>query len=274
MSGAYAVILGSGQDAGVPQLGCRCVRCEAARADRQHIKLAASLGVVSGDGRGFLLDASPDIRLQAGTLPHLNGILLTHGHIGHYTGLMHVGREAWGVRGMPVWGTRAMLDFLRTNAPWEMLVRLGNIELREVIPGEAIRLSDDLTVEPFAVTHRNEYTDTVGYRVRGPETALLYIPDVDRWDFDLAEMVSAASTAILDGTFASADELPAEVMRVVGHPPMLETVALLGRGGLSGRVRFSHLNHSNPAWDPNSAISARLRDAGARIVAEGERVTL
>lgn len=274
MSETYAVVLGSGQDAGVPQLGCRCARCEAARADRGQIKLAASLGLVGRDGRGFLLDASPDIRLQAGALPQLDGILLTHGHIGHYTGLMHLGREAWGASGVPVWGTRAMLDFLRANAPWEMLIRLGNIELREVAPGESIRLTDGLSVEPFAVTHRNEYTDTVGYVVHGPSASLLYVPDVDRWDFDLAEIVSAVQTALLDGTFASFDELPTEVMRIVGHPPMLDTVAMLGAGGLSGRVRFTHLNHSNPAWDATSTVSIRLRDAGAGVVAEGERIGL
>src|SRR5262249_22089617 len=161
-------------------------------------QLAASLGLVSGDGHGFLLDASPDIRLQAGALPRLDGIVLTHAHIGHYVGLMHLGREAWGARGVPVWGTPAMLAFLRANAPWEMLVRLGNIELREALAGATIDLADDLFVEPFAVTHRNEYTDTLGFRVQGPSASLLYVPDVDRWDFDLAAMVSGVDVALLD----------------------------------------------------------------------------
>ncbi len=274
MNGAKALILGAAQDAGVPQMGCHCGHCAAARRDPAAVQYAAALGLQGADGRCFLLDATPDIRAQAGMLPRLDGILLTHGHIGHYTGLMHLGREAMGARGVPVWGTPQMLKFLRTNAPWEQLVRLGNIELAEVCPGVSIRLADGLTVEPFSVTHRAEYTDTVGYLIKGRDAAVMYVPDVDRWDFDLREMVSAVDVALLDGTFSAADDLPPEIMRVVGHPPMTETVATLAAGGLAERVQFTHINHSSPAWNPASAIRGRITEAGAAIARQGAVIPL
>lgn len=274
MGETRAQVLGVAQDAGVPQLGCHCGHCEAARRDPAAMQYAAALGLQSADGRCFLLDATPDIRAQAGMLPRLDGILLTHGHIGHYTGLMHLGREAMGARGVPVWGTPPMLDFLRKNAPWEQLVRLGNIELVEAHPGTSIRLAPGLTVEPFSVTHRAEYTDTVGYLVKGTAAAVLYVPDVDCWDFDLREMVSAADVALLDGTFSAADDLPPEVMRIVGHPPMTETLEALAAGGLTGRVRFTHINHSSPAWNADSAVRRRMAGVGAAIAGQGDVIQL
>lgn len=274
MDGTKALILGAAQDAGVPQMGCHCGHCEQARRDPAALQYAAALGLQAADGRCFLLDATPDIRAQAGMLPRLDGILLTHGHIGHYTGLMHLGREAMGACGVPVWGTPQMLEFLRTQAPWEQLVRLGNIELVEARPGASIRLADGLTVEPFSVTHRAEYTDTVGYLIRGSAASVLYVPDVDSWDFDLRQMVSAVDVALLDGTFSATDDLPPEIMHVVGHPPMTETLATLAAGGLSGRLRFTHINHSSPAWNPASTIRGRIAEAGAAIARQGDVIPL
>jgi pyrroloquinoline quinone biosynthesis protein B len=274
MGEVRAVVLGAAQDAGVPQLGCPCARCTAARSDPARVRRAAALGLVAADGRAFLLDATPDIRFQAPLLPRLDGLLLTHGHIGHYAGLIHLGREAMAARRLPVWGTARMLSFLRANAPWELLVRLGNVELHEAVPGAPIRLAHGLTVEPVAVTHRAEYTDTVGYLVRGPAASLLYVPDVDVWDFDLRGLVGAVDAALLDGTFFSPEELPPARWREVGHPPIAATLDLLAAGGLAGRVRFTHLNHTNPAWDPTSAAAHRIADAGAAVAREGEILPL
>ncbi len=146
-----AILLGTAQDGGLPQAGCYCVRCAAARANPALRQWAACLGLVDYSTRqSWLIDATPDFREQLDALHRiapdcpLAGIILTHAHTGHYAGLIHLGREAWGTRDMPVYASPRMADFLRRNAPWSQLVALGNVELRprdlETVPVSAEQL--------------------------------------------------------------------------------------------------------------------------------------
>ena len=109
-------------------------------------------------------------------------MLLTHAHIGHYTGLMYLGREALGASAVPVYATPRMAAFLRGNGPWSLLVTQGHIDLREIAPGQPLALTPRLTVTALTVPHRDELSDTVGFRVQGPSRTLLYVPDIDKWE--------------------------------------------------------------------------------------------
>ena len=104
--------------------------------------------------------------LTGGAAP--DGIFLTHAHIGHYTGLMFLGREVSAASAVPVYGTARMVDFLTANGPWSMLVEAAHVALRTLTPGRSIELAPDLRVTSFLVPHRDEFTDTVGYRIDGP----------------------------------------------------------------------------------------------------------
>src|SRR5262249_5482160 len=216
-----AVVVGIAQDGGVPHIGCTQELCAAARRDPAKRQRVACLGL--GDertGQRFLVDATPDLASQIESLNGgrsvdrarpVDGILLTHAHIGHYTGLMYLGREALGAAGVPVYATPRMARFLRGNPPWSQLVALGNIVVREIEPGREVVLTPDLSVTPLRVPHRDELSDTVGFRVKGPSRSILYIPDIDaweRWEHRVADEVGAVSVALLDGTFLSAAELP------------------------------------------------------------------
>ncbi len=87
--------------------------------------------------------------------------------MGHYTGLMHLGREAMGARAVPVWAMPRMRDFLASSGPWSQLVRLRNIELQPLAADSTVTLGDSLHVTPFLVPHRDEYSETVGFRIEG-----------------------------------------------------------------------------------------------------------
>jgi len=257
-----AVVLGIAQDGGVPHIGCRQPLCVRARRDPSRRQRVACLGLIDDRaGQRFLIDATPDMAAQLESLNvgrtladarrPVDGILLTHAHIGHYTGLMYLGREALDAHAVPVYATPRMAAFLRTNGPWSQLVSLGEIELREVEAGRETVLTPSLAVTPIRVPHRDELSDTVGYVVRGPTGALLYVPDIDKWekwDRRVEEEVARVDTALLDGTFSSADELPGRSIEEVPHPLVSETTARLQ--ALSSRVVFIHLNHTNPLlWD-------------------------
>ena len=278
------MVLGIAQDGGVPHIGCTQALCVEARRDPARRERVAALGLIDDLGRRFLIDATPDIASQIESLNAgrgsvdrrrpVDGILLTHAHIGHYAGLMFLGREALGADAVPVHATPRMARFLRDNAPWSDLVARKEITLAEITPGEEFALGG-FRVVAIPVPHRDERSDTVGFRVRGRKGALLYVPDVDkweRWDRRLEDEVAAVDVALLDGTFHEAGELPGRNMAEVPHPFVSETMARLP-AALRGRVRFIHLNHTNRLlWD-GAARSAAAAE-GIVVARDGDVIAL
>jgi len=280
-----AVVLGIAQDGGVPHIGCRQELCVAARKDPVGRQRVASLGLIDADGARFLIDATPDLPSQIESLWEsetppdrarpLSGILLTHAHVGHYAGLMHLGREALGARGVPVYATPRMCRFLRENGPWSQLVTLGNVELREIVPGRELALSPRLHVTPLLVPHRDEFSDTVAFRVRGPSRSLLYLPDIDkweRWERRIEDEVGRVDVALLDATFHEAAEVPGRSLAEIPHPLVTETAGRLTEA-LRARVRLIHLNHTNRLlWQPQQLGQPALR--GLTLARDGEEIGL
>ncbi|MCB1216011.1 pyrroloquinoline quinone biosynthesis protein PqqB [bacterium] len=275
-----AILLGTAQDAGYPSIGCRKACCHGARLNHALHSHPACLAICHPEGKRWLIDCTPEFPRQLDMLdglcppqaaaPDLAGILLTHAHIGHYTGLMQLGREALATRELPVYGTARMLDFLRGNAPWDQLVRLGNISLRELVPGTSLELAAGLQLEPLPVPHRAEYSDTVAFRISGRHAALLYLPDIDNWEDcrpSIEELLQDVDHALLDGTFFSGGELPGRDMSRIPHPTVSES--LLRFAGLPERTRsgihFFHLNHSNPLLQPGSEACAQVERAGMQV---------
>ena len=290
-----AHVVGIAQDGGLPHLGCARECCEAARRDPTRALRVASLALtvdVAGEPRRlYLIDAGPDFRSQVDSalgasgrgerppgLP-LDGILLTHAHIGHYAGLIYLGRESAATTRVPVYATARMSAFLSSSAPWRRLTQGGNIELKTLEPGRSVDLAPGLSVEPLRVPHRDEEADTVGFLVRGPSRRLLYIPDIDAWDkwamvenggTDIARLAGSVDVSLLDGTFYSADELPGRPQAEVPHPPIaasmdrLEAVARAGH-----RILFTHLNHTNPALRPGSPERTAIERRGFEVASEG-----
>jgi pyrroloquinoline quinone biosynthesis protein B len=277
-----AILLGTAQDGGVPQAGCECAACAAAWADAGRRRWVSALGLVdTAAGAVFMIDATPDFREQLHALQtqapglQLAGLLLTHAHIGHYTGLIHLGYEAMATRGLPLYGTARMLGFLREHAPWKQLVANGHVELIELTPGVWRPLTPALAVQPLRVPHRDEWSDTVGYVVQGPRRQLLYLPDIDSWDAwarppyerDVRQVVAGVDAALLDASFYAEGELPGRDMRAIGHPLVTDTIEILG--ALAEKVTLIHLNHSNPLVREGAAREA-VEGRGFRVGVEGE----
>jgi pyrroloquinoline quinone biosynthesis protein B len=275
-------VLGIAQDGGVPHIACTQELCVAARKDPARRQRVACLGLIDDvAGKRFLVDATPDLpsqleslntgRTDVDRLRPVDGILLTHAHVGHYTGLMYLGREALGARAVPVYATPRMARFLRENGPWSLLASLGHVELREIEPGRELALTPSLAVTSLAVPHRDELSDTVGFRIRGPSGTLLYVPDIDKWDKwerRIEDEVARVDHALLDGTFESAGELPGRSIAEVPHPLVPETRARLAAFG--SRVAFVHLNHTNRLlWEPAEGASRAFR-----VCRDGEELPL
>jgi pyrroloquinoline quinone biosynthesis protein B len=172
-----------------------------------------------------------------------------------------------------------MGEFLRSNGPWSLLVDDGAIALEVLEPGRPVRLADDLSVMPFVVPHRDEFSDTLGFVVRGPARAVAYLPDIDKWERwrqPLADWLAGLDLALVDGTFFGESELSGRDMASIPHPLVVETLALLAGepADLRARVLFTHLNHTNPLADPDSPAARAVAAAGMAVAFEGQRIDL
>jgi len=280
-------VLGTAQDGGIPQLGCYCQNCLRARKNPRFARLVSSLAILDlKERKYFLLDATPDIRLQAdNALGRLGGIkqgrknaphavVLTHAHIGHYTGLMFFGYEAMSTQELPVYCSPRLQNFLTQNGPWSQLVSLKNISIRTIFPGKEFLLTPRISLTPLLVPHRDEYSDTFGFRISGERKSLLYISDIqswEAWDRSIVEETGKADISLLDGTFYSQDELPGRNISEIGHP-LIQTSLKTLRNSVQRekkQVFFTHLNHSNPALDPEGEARKEIRKAGFDLASEG-----
>lgn len=289
MGDPYILVLGIAQDGGVPQAG---TKKNDAWGDPGLQRMVACLAVIdpAADER-WLIDATPDFKKQLRRLdedfpvagrPGLEGIFLTHAHMGHYTGLMHLGLEAMGAKDVKVYAMPRMQEYLEGNGPWDQLVRYKNILLQPLSDQRAVTLNDRLKITPFLVPHRQEYSEVVGFRIDGPNRSVLFIPDIDKWeDWDewgvrIEDRIAEVDVAYLDGTFYGTGEIPGRDMSAFPHPFITHSMERFKNlpGREREKVRFIHLNHTNPALRAGSDAGRAIEEAGFRVAEEMERVGL
>ena len=283
-------VLGSAQDGGLPHVGCEKPCCVDARATGR-VETPACLGIHDrASGKLVLIEATPEVGSQLARFHQCTGargrgrqpvdaVLITHAHMGHYVGLVQFGLEAASTRGLPTHVTPRMAGFLRENGPWSQLVELGQLELIEHPPGEGrFAPIEGLEVEAIAVPHRDEFSDTVAFRIHGPEQTVLFCPDIDRWTVReglLESLLEGVDVAYLDGTFYDGRELPGRRIEDIPHPPIVDTMDRLADDAKvrPGRIRFLHFNHSNPVYT-DEAVVAEVEGRGFGIARTGEKVAL
>lgn len=283
------VVLGTIQDAGSPQAGCEKEYCRGLFDSPDPDRQVVSLGLYDATtGRRYLFEATPDMPRQMKALSRhgekvggevADGIFLTHAHTGHYTGLMYLGKEAMDAQNVPVYTMPKMSTFLSANGPWDQLVSRNNIVLNQMTEGQGVRLSDGVTVTPYLVPHRDEYSETVGYRIQGPAKSALFIPDIDKWekwDKDILKEIKRVDYAFLDATFYSSRELNNRDMSEIPHPFILESLGKFASLSSEDRnkVIFIHFNHTNPVIDPESEEARTVRQKGFNIATNGDAYSL
>ena len=283
----YLYVLGVAQDAGYPQAGCYKPHCLNGWQNAKSKVTPTSLAVVNPKANSTLLfEATPALpdqlyRLHQVANSHqfsLDGVFLTHAHIGHYTGLMFFGREAMGANDVPVFVMPKLKRFLENNGPWSQLVQLRNVKLNPLNDKVSVNLSG-ISVTPFLVPHRDEYSETVGYKIKGPNKSAIFIPDINKWEqwhTDLASEIKSVDYAFLDAAFYANGELPNRDMSSIPHPFVVETMDLLNDldDTEKQKVWFIHINHTNPLLNLASPQSSYVKTQHFNIAYEGLKLVL
>jgi pyrroloquinoline quinone biosynthesis protein B len=282
------VVLGIAQDAGLPHAGCRCARCQAAFADQNLSQFASSIAVIDArqkPARTWIIDATPDIKHQLNLVrealgPHPvrperlqqpDGLFLTHGHMGHVSGLVYLGPEGMAVQAMKVYASTSLIGSLRDTPLWSPLI--DNLELIPVVSQRPVELAPGLIITPIPIPHRDETgTDTFAYQIKGETKTLLYVPDIDSWDLwtEARDYLGAADVALVDASFYSLEEIRGRSS--VSHPLVSETLAFFS--DIPTRLVLIHINHTNPLLDRDSAERHFVESKGVEVAFSGQRLLL
>jgi len=283
------VILGTVQDAGSPHIGCNKSCCDKLWNDNNINRQVVSFGLVDRSAQKlWLFEATPDMPNQIQqlikhsgfkekTLP--DGIFLTHAHIGHYTGLMFLGREAIGAKQCPVYAMPKMRSFLKTSGPWSQLIELNNIKLMNLSADSSVHLSEGISVVPFTVPHRDEFSETVGYKIVSKNKKIIFIPDIDKWqkwERNIIEVVKSSDHVLIDATFYQNKEVKGRDMSEIPHPFVEESMSLFKDLSFKekNKIIFIHFNHSNPLLYPDSKESKHVESLGFKLARQLDVISL
>ncbi len=284
-SNQFIVVLGIAQDAGYPHPHCDKACCAAVVEGKEKRRNVTCLGVVDAETQqAFMLEATPDFTEQERHLRNyltdkskpLAGIFLTHAHIGHYTGLMYLGREAINAAAMPVYAMPKMKTFLENNGPWSQLVQLKNIKILPLANDSTIQITKNISIKPIIVPHRDEFSETVGYIISSKTKRALFIPDIDKWSKwkrNILDEVHNVDVAFLDATFYKNGELAYRNMSEVPHPFIEETMKLFENSADKAKIKFIHFNHTNPVFRKTAAQTEVLKQ-GFGVCAESDVIDL
>lgn len=274
-------ILGVVQDGGLPHLGSNKLCCE----NIEQKRYVTSIMLVNNENNeSYLFDASPDINEQLNFMgdrikKDLKGVFLTHAHIGHYTGLMYFGREALNSKLINVYAMPRMKKFLEQNGPWSQLVSLENISINEINSNSKISVDPNVTIQPVEVPHRAEFSETVGYKIYGPNKTVLFIPDIDKWylwEKSIIDEIKQVDYALIDATFYDSEEVNYRDLSEIPHPFVVESMELFDSisDEEKKKIFFIHLNHTNPLLDKDSDQYKFVKDKGYNVAEEGMKLKL
>ena len=280
----YVKVLGTIQDGGYPQIDCNKACCLNQWLNPKK-KFVSSIAVVDeSEKKQWIIDASPEIKFQTKLLKvktkikDIEGVFLTHAHIGHYTGLMYYGNEAAGSIDLRVYAMPKMKKFLENNGPWNHLLKQRNIKLIKLSKSKTINISANLKIKPFLVPHREDYSETVGFEIATSKKKLIYIPDIDnweKWDISIIELIKNIDFALVDGTFFSEREIERDIS-LIPHPLVKDSLKLFSnlKATERNKIIFTHFNHTNPLIDESSKEHKEVLSKGFRIAKEGDNFYL
>ena len=132
---------------------------------------------------------------------------------------------------------------------------------------------------PLQVPHRDEFSETVGYKIIGVNKSALFIPDIDKWEkweTNISAMIKTVDYAFLDASFYDGDELNTRDISQIPHPFVIESMTRFQN--LSDtekqKIYFIHFNHTNALLNPESEHYKTVLKNGFNIAQFNQKFAL
>ena len=306
----FAVVLGSAAGGGFPQWNSNAPACRRSRSGdlAARARSQASLAVSANGTDWFLLNASPDLRLQIEATKHLcpreglrsspiTGVVLTGGDVDAIAGLLHL-RER---HRFNIYAPSRVLAIIAANPIFDVLapdfVRRIELPLDERMELAGASGASGLAVIPFAVPGKlplyletagqdpglSEEGDAVGLEIIETATrkSFFFVPGCAAITEQLRARLAGSALVFFDGTLWSDDEMirlavGSKTGKRMGHMSMSGedgTIAAFHDLGVGRRI-FIHINNSNPVLLDDSPERHIANAAGWEIAYDGMEVTL
>ena len=305
-----AVVLGSAAGGGFPQWNSNAPACRRARYGEPgaRSRTQASLAV-SGNGRDwFVLNASPDLRLQIEAIPTLHprdglrsspisGVVVLGGDVDAVAGLLHLrerhrfavyapSRVLAVLAGNPIFGVLAPDCVQRIELPLDRQVELAGaagpsgLAVRSFALAVKVPLYVETAGEDPVI---GEEGDAVGLEIidTGAARSFFFIPGCAAMTGGLRRRLADRELVFFDGTLWQDDEMielgvGTKTGRRMGHMSMSGeggTIAAFRNLGVRRRI-FIHINNSNPVLLEDSPERRLAEEAGWEIAYDGMEVRL
>jgi pyrroloquinoline quinone biosynthesis protein B len=305
-----AVVLGSAAGGGFPQWNSNAPACRRARArDSAAIpRSQASLAVSANRRDWFVLNASPDLRLQIEATPALHpheglrsspiaGVVIPGGDVDAVAGLLHL-RER---HRFSIYAPARVLAVIAANPIFDVLAR-DCVERIELSLDRRIELAaasgfSGVAVVAFAVPAKvplyletagqdpgiAEEGDAVGLQIidTGTGKSFFFIPGCAAMTDRLRRRLTGSEVVFFDGTLWRDDEMIRlgvgnKTGRRMGHISMSGedgAIAAFRELGVRRRI-FIHINNSNPVLLDDSPERHAAEAAGWEIAYDGMELRL
>ena len=281
----------------MPQWNCACPNCRDARLGKIPRRTQSSTAISSGNGKWFLVNASPDVPFQIEAFSDLQpgknllrgtpiaGVLLTHADLDHALGLFSL-REGGRLN---IFAPRAVREVLTRSigldkvlntfcgADWhEPPTRFAPLDPEDKggLSYRMIPLAGN--APPFVKKISPHGTHSVAYQFLDNRTGglLLVAPDVCAVNKGLRDALKNSDAILFDGTFWSGDELKglkstARTAGEMGHVTIRDASLELLRKLPARRKIYTHINNTNPVLAADSPERAAVEDAGIVVGWDG-----
>ena len=172
---------------------------------------------------------------------------------------------------LPVYVLPRMKVFLEKNIMFKQLIDNRHIVLKNINDNYKIELGNDISIKPFLVPHRNEFSETAGYKIQSKTHSIIYIPDIDcweEWNVNLNDLLQENNILILDGTFYAKTEIKNRDIKKIPHPSIIDTMKLTKNNSIlqKNKIYFTHLNHTNNAINKDTAEYKNIITSGYNIL--------
>ena len=188
--------LGTGTSTGVPVVGCSCRVCTSTNPKNKRLRQSVKC---IANGKHFLIDTSPDLRLQLlrDPIPRLDFVLFTHSHADHLMGLDDIRPFNFRQReSIPAYANIPTAKAVRRafSYIWDASSQIGGgkpqLELIEVTTAFS---HDGIEITPIPVEH-GDWT-ILGFRIG----KFAYITDTNGIPPASMEMLRGVEILALDG---------------------------------------------------------------------------